>query len=319
MKNGIEHRLEMVAAGFGWPEGPTVLPDGRLVFVESYRSQLTVLGSDRIPRRFAYVAGAPNSCVLGTRGWIYVCQNGGTVGPWRAAEMVAPSIQRVREGGVAEVLLTEVEGVRLNGPNDLVFASDGRLVFTDPGTYNPGNPDPSYIHALAPDGTARVVVAFPEPVFPNGLVVEADGSIVWGESYTGHVRRRRPDGMIDDLGRLPGPRPTPDGMKIGAGHRLFVADIAAGGIRVLAREGEIEAFIPVGKAPTNCCFDGETLWVTDAGALADSTEPSSAGQVWRVDVPGGGPNAHLGYIDVPRAAQSEPTLDSVVRGRHPNG
>jgi gluconolactonase len=298
MKNGIEHRLEMVADRLGWPEGPTLLPDGRPVFVDSYRSQLTVLGSDRVPRRFAYVAGAPNSCVLGTQDWVYVCQNGGTVGPWRAAEMVAPSIQRVREGGVAEVLVTEVEGIRLNGPNDLVFSSDGRLFFTDPGTYNPDNPDPSYIHAIEPDGIARVVVAFPEPVFPNGLVVEADGSIVWGESYTGHVRRRRPDGMIDDLGRLPGPRPMPDGMKIGADNRLFIADIAAGGIRVLFRDGEIEAFIPVGKAPTNCCFDGETLWVTDAGVLADSAEPSSAGQVWRVHVPGGGPKAHLGAVDV---------------------
>src|ERR1700733_7328110 len=84
MKNIVEHRLEMVAAGLSWPEGPTVLPDGRLVFVESYRSQLTVLGSDRIPRRFAYVAGAPNSCVLGTGGWVYVC---------RMAEQWAPGEQ----------------------------------------------------------------------------------------------------------------------------------------------------------------------------------------------------------------------------------
>jgi gluconolactonase len=298
MNSQIQQQPEMVTAGLGWPEGPTVLPDGRLVFVESYRSQLTVVGADRTPRQFAYVAGAPNSCVLGAKGWVYVCQNGGTVGPWRAAEMVAPSIQRVREGGNAEVLITEVEGIRLNGPNDLVFAPDGRLIFTDPGTYNPTNPDPSYIHALAPDGTAKVVVAFPEPVFPNGLVVEPDGSIVWGESYTGHVRRRRPDGVIEDLGRLPGNNPTPDGMKIGADDRLFVTDIAAGGIRVLTGEGEVEEFVAVGKAPTNCCFDGDTLWVTDAGVLADSTEPSSAGQLWRLHVPRGGPKAHLGCIHI---------------------
>jgi gluconolactonase len=88
-------------------------------------------------------------------------------------------------------------------------------------------------------------------------------------------------------------------MKIGADDRLFVADIAAGGIRVLTRDGKIEAFIAVGKAPTNCCFDGETLWVTDAGVLADSTEPSCAGQLWRVHVPSGGPKAHLGYINLP--------------------
>jgi gluconolactonase len=302
MKHEVEP--ELVATGLGWPEGPALLPDGRVVFVESYRGQLTVVSAGHAPQRFAYIAGAPNSCVLGTDGWVYVCQNGGTVGPWRAAEMVAPSIQRVREGGKAEVLITEVEGIRLNGPNDLVFAPDGRLIFTDPGAYNPTNPDPSYIHALTPDGAAKVVVAFPEPVFPNGLVVQPDGSIVWGESYTGHVRRRRPDGTIEDLGPLPGRGPTPDGMKIGADGRLFVTDIAAGGIRVLARDGKVEGFINVGKAPTNCCFDGETLWVTDAGVLADSTEPSSAGQLWRVHVPGGGPKAHLGRIEVRRAGLS---------------
>jgi gluconolactonase len=96
-----QQKPELVTAGLGWPEGPAVLPDGRLMFVESYRSQLTVVGVDRKPRRFAYVASAPNSCVLGANGWVYVCQNGGTVGPWRAAEMVAPSIQRVCEGGKA--------------------------------------------------------------------------------------------------------------------------------------------------------------------------------------------------------------------------
>ena len=238
-------KLEMIAAGLGWPEGPAALPDGRLVFVESYRSQLAVVSAHGgAPRRFAYVAGAPNSCVLGAEGWVYVCQNGGTVGPWRAAEMVAPSIQRVREQGKVEDLITEVEGIRLNGPNDLVFAPDGRLLFTDPGTYNPANPDSSHIHALLPDSSAKVVIALPEPVFPNGLAVECDGSIVWGESYTGHVRRRRPDGIIEDLGRLPGKRPTPDGMKVGADGRLFVADIAAGGIRVLARDGAVELLHP---------------------------------------------------------------------------
>src|SRR5208282_5245452 len=111
------------------------------------------------------------------------------------------------------ILLVEVEGVALKGPNDLVFAADGRLIFTDPGTYDPGDPDPSFIIALAPDGAAKILVAFPEPVFPNGVAVEADGSIVWAESYTGHVGRLRPDGTLQDLGRLPGENPVPDGMK----------------------------------------------------------------------------------------------------------
>ena len=56
--------VEEFATGLGWPEGPTVLPDGRIVLVESYRSQLTAVDRSGTASRFAYVAGAPNSCVL---------------------------------------------------------------------------------------------------------------------------------------------------------------------------------------------------------------------------------------------------------------
>ncbi len=287
---------ELIASGLGWPEGPAVLPDHSLVFVDSYRMQLTVIGADRTPRRFAYTAGAPNSCVLGSDGALYVCQNGGTVGPWRAAEMVAASIQRVREGGKAETLITEVEGVKLNGPNDLCFSPDGSLVFSDPGTYNPKDPDPSYIHRIAPDGTAKVVIAFPKPVFPNGVTVEADGSIVWGESYTGNLGRIRPNGKIEHLGRLPGANPVPDGLKVGADGRLYVTDIVAKGIHVVRPDGTADGFIACAAAPTNCAFDGETLWVTDAGVLAVSTEPSSEGRIWRLHVPGGGAPTYMGRI-----------------------
>jgi gluconolactonase len=296
MTTGANGFVEVIASGLGWPEGPTVLPDGRIVLVESYRSQLTAIAPAGGVTRFAGVSGAPNSCVLGSDNALYVCQNGGTCGPWRAAEMTVPSIQRVVEGGSPEIILTEVEGIALRGPNDLVFASDGRLYFTDPGAYDPANPDPSYIFVVEPDGAARVAVAFPKPVFPNGVAVEGDGSIVWGESYTGHVRRQRPDGRIEDLGRLPGATPTPDGMKVGADGRLYVTDIAADGIHVLAPDGHPEALLACGKAPTNCVFAGETLWITTAGVLATGTEPSFGGALCRLTIPGGGAPTFRGSI-----------------------
>ncbi len=288
---------EQLASGLGWPEGPTVLPDGRVVFVESYRSQLTVWSPDGITR-YAYTAGAPNSCVLGLDGAVYVCQNGGTVGPWRAAEMTAPSIQRVdHEGGAAEILVTEVEGIALNGPNDLVFAADGRLYFTDPGTYNPADPGPNYIFALDPDGSGHVVIAFPTPVFPNGLVVEADGSLVWDESYTGHVRRlRKGSTEIEDLGKLPGANPIPDGMKIGSDGRLYVTDVTGGGIHVVQPDGTVDEFIPCGSAATNCAFGGNDLYVTDSGVPADSADPSFGGALWRIGLGQSGQPLHPGRI-----------------------
>ena len=286
----------LVSYGLGWPEGPTVRPDGSVVFVESYRSQLTVVDGGGSMRRFAYVAGAPNACVLGADGELYVCQNGGTVGPWRAEEMTAPSIQRVREGGAADTLVTEIAGIALNGPNDLVFHADGRLIFTDPGTYNPADPDPSYIFSIAPDGSTSVVVDFAAPVFPNGVAVEADGSILWDESYTGHVGRLRPDGTREDLGRMPGDNPILDGMTVGADGRLYVTDLVAGGLHVLRPDGTVDGFIACGGAPTNCVFDGETMWVTDAGVLGVSTEPNHEGRLWRLRVAGGGGPTHRGTI-----------------------
>lgn len=302
MAGDTDLSVETIADGLGWPEGPTVLPDGRIVLVESYRSQLTAIDAAGRAARFAYVAGAPNSCVLGSDGALYVCQNGGTTGPWRAAEMTTPSIQRVTEGGKPEILLTHAAGIALNGPNDLVFAADGRLVFTDPGTYNPTNPDPSYIFAVHPDGRTEVAVDFAKPVFPNGVAVEADGSIVWAESYTGHVGRMRSDGTREDLGRLPGDNPIPDGMKVGADGRLYVTDIVASGIHVLRPDGTVEAFIACQKATTNCVFSGEWLYVTNAGVLATGSDPSFGGTLCRIRIPSGGASTHLGRIRAGSAA-----------------
>ncbi|MFO1541521.1 MAG: SMP-30/gluconolactonase/LRE family protein, partial [Chloroflexota bacterium] len=171
-----------------------------------------------------------------------------------------------------------------------------RLYFTDPGTYRPSDPDPSYIFALDPDGTGHVVVAFPTPVFPNGIAVQDDGSIVWDESYTGHVRRRRPDGTIEDLGRMPGANPILDGMKIGGDGSLYVTDITGAGIHVLDPNGTVREFIPCGSAATNCAFDGTSLYMTDAGVPADSADPSFGGALWRIDLGRPGQRLHPGSI-----------------------
>lgn len=276
---------ELLAEGLGWAEGPTVLPDGRVCFVETYRSQISVWERGRGVTRYAYTAGGPNSCVLGLDGVLYACQNGGTVGPWRAEEMLPPSIQRIdREGGGAEIIATELDGVAFHGPNDLVFGPDGRLYFTDPGTYRPDDPEPSYLFVMEADGTGRVLAQLDPPTFPNGIAVEADGSVVWAESYTGMVRRLRPaTGAIEEIARLPGEKPVADGMAVAADGRLFVTTVNGGGIDVLHPDGRYDRHIKAGVIPTNCVFDGRTLYMTDAGVLADSAAASYGGQLWRID------------------------------------
>ncbi|MDQ3554389.1 MAG: SMP-30/gluconolactonase/LRE family protein [Chloroflexota bacterium] len=276
-------RHELLAEGLGWAEGPTVLPDGRVCFVETYRSQISVWERGRGVSRYAYTAGGPNSCVLGLDGVLYACQNGGTVGPWRAEEMLPPSIQRIeREGGPAEIIATEIDGIRLNGPNDLVFGPDGRLYFTDPGTYRPADPQPSYLFVLEPDGRGRLLAELSPPTFPNGIAIEADGSVVWAESYTGMVRRLRSDGSIEDIARLPGEKPVADGMAVVADGRLFVTTVNGGGMEVIHADGRYDFHLKAGVIPTNCVFSGTDLFMTDAGVLADSAEASFGGQLWRI-------------------------------------
>jgi hypothetical protein len=39
----MRNEPELLAEGLGWAEGPAVLPDGRVCFVETYRSQVSAV------------------------------------------------------------------------------------------------------------------------------------------------------------------------------------------------------------------------------------------------------------------------------------
>lgn len=278
----MNNEPELLAEGLGWAEGPAVLSDGRVCFVETYRSQVSVWERGKGVSRYSYTAGGPNSCVVGTAGAMYVCQNGGTTGPWRADEMVTPSIQVIeKEGSKAQIICSEIDGIKFNGPNDLVFGKNGKLYFTDPGTYRPNDPQPSYLFELSPDGSGRLLAELSPPTFPNGIAIEADGSVVWAESYTGMVRRLNPDTLqITDICKLPGDNPVADGMAVAADGRLFVTTVNGGGIDVVSKDGSHDQFLKLGVIPTNCVFSGTDLYMTDAGVLAHSSDPNMGGQLW---------------------------------------
>jgi sugar lactone lactonase YvrE len=107
--------IETLATGLGHPEGPDVLPDGRIVMVETYTSRIIAWSRARGIHLYADCGGGPNACMLGSDGALYITQNGGTVGAWRAAVMVAPSIQRAWPDGRVETVITSVDGIALQG------------------------------------------------------------------------------------------------------------------------------------------------------------------------------------------------------------
>lgn len=278
----MQRPIEVMGEGLGHPEGPDMLPDGRVVFVETYTSDVKVWEEGKGISVYGYCGGGTNACIVGGDGDVYVTQNGGTVGAWRAPEMVTPSIQRIKPDGTVSYVATEIDGIPLGAPNDLAFGPNGSLYFTDSGEWDPVNrPDPSRIFELFPDGTGRVLQEL-EPVYTNGCAVDPDGSVVWVESYTRAVRRRHADGSIEQLCTLPEGH-IPDGFKLDAEGNYWITAFMGGGLDVIAPDGTYLDFLECPYVPLNCCFDGSDMWVTDFGEVTEVTaEAPMVGRLLRV-------------------------------------
>lgn len=275
--------VEVVSEGLGHPEGPCLLPDGRVVFANTYASEVGVWDPDAGTSTYAYTGGGPNACVLGSDGYVYLTQCP-TVGAWVAPDYRPPSIQRAAPDGSVEIVATEADGVPFNAPNDLTFGPDGRLYFTDSGDWDiERRPHRGTINVIESDGTAHVLEEL-EPVYPNGIVAEPDGSIVWVESYTRNVIRRRPDGSKDVIHTLADGH-IPDGLKVSADGRLWITTFSSGGIDILAPDGAYEDFLETGGVPLNCVFDGPTMYVCDFGTTeTGSTEVPMFGRLLKLDL-----------------------------------
>lgn len=264
---------DVLVQGIGHAEGPTILADGRCVFCQCYDGALGVWNPDGTSDTYANVTGGPNGTVLGADGFVYVANNGGAVGPYRSPDFGPGTIQKVAPDGTVHTIARQVDGRNLNMPNDLVFGRDGRLYFTDPGRWDPDNrPDDGFVCVVDRDGRVGVLVEVGKS-YPNGIVGEADGSIVWVESYTRTVRRRHPGGAIEEVYRFADEKAVPDGLAVAANGDLYIATLSSGGFHVVAADGSGARFVDVGGTTlSNCVFEGGELYLTDLGSKAGATE-----------------------------------------------
>lgn len=289
--------IDVLAEGLGHPEGPDVFPDGRVVCANSFFNEVSVIEGGF--SRYAFTGGCPNACKIGSDGAVYVTQCPG-VGPWIAPHPQPPSIQRIDVNGAVGIVVTEADGVPLIAPNDLAFGNDGSLYFTDSGEYDPvRKPDPGRICAIRPDGRCEIVEE-PGNVYPNGIVVEANGSIIWVESYTRAVRRRRPDGSIELLTVL-AEQHVPDGLKLDHEGNLWICSCESGGLDIVSPEGQLIGFLETGGVPLNCTFDGSSLIVCDLGSADAVADTPMVGRVLRAHVGVAGMPIIRGQLPVPVA------------------
>ena len=170
--------LERVAGGFEFTEGPVWTRDGALLFsspntntiyrwatagaVTVFRPKSGYAGAD-IAR---YAQPGSNGLTFDPDGLLTICQHGNR------------RVIRVEPHGNTTVLADRYDSKRLNSPNDLVYASDGTLYFTDPPFGLPATfTDPkkelpfSGVFRVR-DGVVSLVTA--ELAGPNGIALSPD-------------------------------------------------------------------------------------------------------------------------------------------------
>jgi len=264
---------EVVATGIQFPEGPVWCPadgaaTGTIVCTSVADGSLErVHVADGRVERVATLGGGANAAAPCRDGGYLVTQNGGidfsslrlyADDPPRY-EPVTPGIQRVAPDGT----VTYLNDRGFLAPNDLVVTDDETLWFTDPPHYPPSGEPSGRIHAMAPDGTTRVVASGFQ--YCNGIARDPQGTLVIVEGLG--LQRLRPDGsrdwIVEQLPDAPG-----DGLCVDTDGRIYVANTTAHGVRVLDADGrELEFLTLDGRGTTtNCCFggaDGRTLFATD--------------------------------------------------------
>lgn len=265
------------ASGFSFPEGPSFDNDGNLFVAELGAGRVSKIAPDGTWEVFATLGDSPNATAIGPDGHIYVCNNGGWWAPETSTGGVpgkgggTPCIQKLTPTGDAEVLITEIDGVALNSPNDLVFDAHGGFYFTDPiWPDEEGKIQTGSICYSDTSGNARRIHT--GIFYPNGLGVDADGTkLLINESGTARVVAFDIDapGVISNersFGWV-GLGTVPDGMCFDSTGRVLVCGHGAGAVYVLEPEGGcFVQRIPISdKDVTNICFGGpdySTLFMT---------------------------------------------------------
>ncbi len=285
--------VKILASGFGFPEGPVVMPDGAVILTEIRNGRCSRVTSDGKSSVFSECGGGPNGLAIGPDGALYLCNNGGaryvegssmSLGAHEGYK--GGSIQRLDpKTGAFRTLYTECDGHRLSAPNDLVFDRHGGFYFTDLGKRYARHRDHGGLYYALPDGSKITCLGYPI-LSPNGCGLSPDGKVLYvadtesarllAFDVEGPGLVRKPTGHAHHSGRVIGGAAGParfDSLAVLENGNIAVATLTTGMITEFSPSGAIVREVKMPDIyPTNICFGGtdrRTAYVTlsDQGQL----------------------------------------------------
>ncbi|ETA52875.1 SMP-30/gluconolactonase/LRE family protein [Ponticoccus alexandrii] len=267
-------KLEKIAEGFTWTEGPVWFGDRDCLLFSDIPSRRILRWSESEGlSTYRAESGFNNGNTRDRQGRLVGCRHG------------ARDVVRTEHDGRLTVLADQFEGKRLNSPNDVVVSSDGAVWFTDPtygilSNFEGYRADPEQaahnVYRLSSEGKLTAVVSdFNQP---NGLCFSPDESLLYiaesGSSHDdtvpSHIRVFGVDGgRLEDRGIFATiDKGLPDGMRCDVLGNLWSS--AADGVHCFAADGTLLGKILVPEVVSNLCFggaDGQRLFITSTTSV----------------------------------------------------
>lgn len=255
-------------------EGPAFDRDGKLWCVDLAHGRILRVDQKGHFQTMVQYEGEPNGLKIHKDGRIFVADH------LHGLMILDPNTLAVRP------YLKHVMREGLKGLNDLFFASNGDLYFTDQGESCLRRPD-GRVFRLRADGTT-VDLLMEGLAGPNGLVLnKAENTLYVAVTHDNaiYALRLEPDGRPAKASRfiqLSGSTAGPDGLALDEAGNLFVVHAQAGTVWVFNPIGEPLYRIRSGGGlrTTNIAFGGpdrRTLYITEAeqGAILQASLPQA--------------------------------------------
>jgi gluconolactonase len=241
--------LQLISNQFSFTEGPAVDAQGNIFFTDQPNNKIWKYGTDGILAVFLDKAGRSNGMYFNAEGNLITCADENN------------ELWSITPDKRITILLHDVNGQKLNGPNDLWIDRKGGIYFTDP--YYQRN----YWSRKTPDIKGERVYYLPKgskspqmaaDIFkkPNGIIGTPDGQYLYiadiGDNKTYRFKINK-DGLLTDQHLLA--EQGSDGMTIDNKGNIY---LTGDGVTVYNKEGKKIKHIPVpAKWTANVCFGGK--------------------------------------------------------------